>query len=422
MKRVRYFILTAVMLLLASLTLVACDGEKTTVHLDANGGTCSVQTLAAQVGKKLPPLPEAERDGYVFTGWYTDAGTADRWSVDTDRVKDKEGLTLYAGWKPLSSDFVAVTYDVGGGSGALSEREVRQGNMLPKPSDPVRDGYRFDGWYKQAECLDAWDFSTDTVTTATTLYAKWTKMHTVAVIIDGERAENVYEDGDPLNISLGIKDGYVFGGMYKDASFKNEVKNNTPVTSDMTLYMQFIKATAPEMFEYEEQWDIIRITAIKDEFDGDELVIPEAINGKSVTDIYFNGELPSTLKKVYIPSSVTSLDSYVLDRCEVVFSPANRYYTVYDDCLYQRNGNGWTLSSVPQNKRIINVMANATVNTYLDSDKILVLSDDVSIHENDNVSYNSFKIIVPEQYYPGYAELFGERVFSDKDFKGDKLI
>ncbi len=29
------------------------------------------------------------------------------------------------------------------------------------PPEPQRDGYKFDGWYKEMECLNKWDFSVD---------------------------------------------------------------------------------------------------------------------------------------------------------------------------------------------------------------------------------------------------------------------
>ncbi len=31
------------------------------------------------------------------------------------------------------------------------------------PQDPVRKGYEFGGWYKEAECINKWDFETDTL-------------------------------------------------------------------------------------------------------------------------------------------------------------------------------------------------------------------------------------------------------------------
>lgn len=176
MKKFRYSLLLVVVLALCAGVFAACDGEKVSVSLDANGGTCTVQTVTAQVGKKLAPVPAAERDGYVFEGWFKSASGGERWNFETDKVKGS--MTLYAGFRPQTSDFVGVTYHVGDGvDSAPVSRDVRKGNLLPVPSDPVKDGYRFDGWFKDSECKSAWDFGSDTVDSELTLYAKWSKIH-----------------------------------------------------------------------------------------------------------------------------------------------------------------------------------------------------------------------------------------------------
>ncbi len=53
------------------------------------------------------------------------------------------------------------------------------------PENPTRDGYTFDGWYKESECINAWNFEVDTlpeeqfneeeitIYQETKLYAKW---------------------------------------------------------------------------------------------------------------------------------------------------------------------------------------------------------------------------------------------------------
>ena len=53
------------------------------------------------------------------------------------------------------------------------------------PAHPIREGYRFGGWYKESECINAWDFEVDTLPEVqydeeqkeiyqeTKLYAKW---------------------------------------------------------------------------------------------------------------------------------------------------------------------------------------------------------------------------------------------------------
>ncbi len=50
---------------------------------------------------------------------------------------------------------------------------MTQGARIAEPSSPVREGYTFEGWYRDAARTDAWDFAADTVEQDTILYAKW---------------------------------------------------------------------------------------------------------------------------------------------------------------------------------------------------------------------------------------------------------
>lgn len=62
------------------------------------------------------------------------------------------------------------------------------GNIISYiPENPIRGGYIFDGWYKESECINKWDFENDklpikirdennsTIYQETRLYAKWIK-------------------------------------------------------------------------------------------------------------------------------------------------------------------------------------------------------------------------------------------------------
>lgn len=51
---------------------------------------------------------------------------------------------------------------------------IASGSKAVKPADPVKTGYTFEGWFKEASCTNAWNFASDTVAAETTLYAKWT--------------------------------------------------------------------------------------------------------------------------------------------------------------------------------------------------------------------------------------------------------
>ncbi len=47
------------------------------------------------------------------------------------------------------------------------------GELLPRPEDPVREGYHLAGWYRDIHLSEEWNFEEDTVQGNMTLYAKW---------------------------------------------------------------------------------------------------------------------------------------------------------------------------------------------------------------------------------------------------------
>lgn len=68
-----------------------------------------------------------------------------------------------------------VTFDANGHGTAPSSQVVNYGGKATTPTAPTASGWTFGGWYKESGCTNAWDFSTETVTTDKTLYAKWTQ-------------------------------------------------------------------------------------------------------------------------------------------------------------------------------------------------------------------------------------------------------
>ena len=66
-----------------------------------------------------------------------------------------------------------VRFESNGGS-AVQDMIVIYGEKIPKPQDPVREGYTFSGWYKDIHLQEQWDFDKDVVDSSTYLYAKWT--------------------------------------------------------------------------------------------------------------------------------------------------------------------------------------------------------------------------------------------------------
>ena len=89
---------------------------------------------------------------------------------------------------------------------------------MKAPTTPVKDGYQFDGWYKEAALNNAWDFAKDKVTVDITQYAKWTKDYKVT--FDSNRGSEVSPQIVPFKALVKApsnpkKEGYLFIGWYR---------------------------------------------------------------------------------------------------------------------------------------------------------------------------------------------------------------
>lgn len=73
----------------------------------------------------------------------------------------RQEFTLSSGYKGKGNSLLYTTI------------QVQPYQNVPKPQDPERKNYEFQGWFKEAECEKEWNFGIDTVTKNTKLYAKW---------------------------------------------------------------------------------------------------------------------------------------------------------------------------------------------------------------------------------------------------------
>jgi len=159
--------------------------ETFTITFDSKGGS-SVTSQTVKKGNKATKPADPTRSGYTFAGWYKEEAYTNEFNFETTTITYDR--TLYAKWTQNSSGGgesttkYIVTFDVNGHGTAPANQTISKGGIVTKPTDPSATGYTFGGWYKEASCTNAWNFTTDTVNGATTLYAKWTQITTNDVI------------------------------------------------------------------------------------------------------------------------------------------------------------------------------------------------------------------------------------------------
>lgn len=83
-------------------------------------------------------------------------------------ITDKD---QYSFWMEGAGKIYIATFDPMGGS-EVGKRTFAEGTQVRRPADPVREGYRFTGWFVDEACSREFDF-TSIVDRDITLYAGW---------------------------------------------------------------------------------------------------------------------------------------------------------------------------------------------------------------------------------------------------------
>jgi uncharacterized repeat protein (TIGR02543 family) len=214
------------------------------VLADDDSNVNSIVVFHLSEGAKIPKLPALKRtDGYGFGGWYTNEActTGNEWNFDTAIMSN---IDLYARWVP--PPVINVQFITDFGTPQPGDQILASGALVVEPPPVTKDGYAFDGWYTETAFTHKWNFAADTVTANMILYAKW---HPIVYIVKFETdggspipaEQNVAYDGKVFMPQAITKEGYGFGGWYKDSDCTsgNEWNFATAVTGNITLYAKW---------------------------------------------------------------------------------------------------------------------------------------------------------------------------------------
>lgn len=274
----------------ATFAAVGCGGDETppddekdppvvqtktyTVTFNANGGTLTGSgSVEVKEDEKISGAPTAAKEGYTFNGWYTAATGGTKIELSTYEVTGD--VTLYAQYtqnstpgpdqpgggeedpdpdQPGDEDTVTITFDANGGTlTGEATYEIEAGtSIISGGPEATRDGYKFDGWYDNADCEGTEvvpDF--DYFEEDTTLYAKWNKVYTVTF----DAGEGTLTGSGEIKVEAGqlivgaptaALNGNEFYGWYTAETGGERVDfESYKVSEDVTLYAHYGLLTMP---------------------------------------------------------------------------------------------------------------------------------------------------------------------------------
>ncbi|MGN0151700.1 MAG: InlB B-repeat-containing protein, partial [Wujia sp.] len=211
-----------------------------------DGGTNGAGNPAGYTyGTGVTSFADASKEGYTFDGWYSDADfTTKVTAISETQIGD---ITLYA---KFTANTYNITYDTDGGTnGAGNPTSYTYGTGVTSFADASKEGYIFDGWYKESGFITKVTAISETQTGDITLYAKFTEAeYSINYVLDG----GTNGAGNPTSYTYGTgvtsfadasKEGYTFDGWYKESGFITKVTAISGTqTGDITLYAKFTEA------------------------------------------------------------------------------------------------------------------------------------------------------------------------------------
>lgn len=219
-----------------------------TVTFETNGGS-SIRSVSVAGGEKIAQPSAPEREGYTFSGWYSDSSFVNPFYFSTNITRH---TTVYAKWDILT---YSISYNLNGGTNSIanptSYNIETEDFTLENPSC---FGYKFDGWSPSDSTIKKGSTGNKTFTATwwrPTVHfsANGGEITTTEKIVDYNVSTKL-----PSASSLGLsRSGYYFTGwaLTSDATSRMYADEaNANFTLDTVLYATWIS-------EEETKWKII---------------------------------------------------------------------------------------------------------------------------------------------------------------------
>lgn len=132
-----------------------------------------------------------------------------------------------------SNKVVTVTFDSNGGS-EVSSIQVNKGELIEKPSDPIREGFEFDGWYLNDQLF----IFTKAIEKDITLIAKWNEVLTYYTVTFVDYDETVLKEEKVLKGQAATPPKNIYRTGFEFIGWSEDYNN---ITEEKTLKAQYEK-------------------------------------------------------------------------------------------------------------------------------------------------------------------------------------
>jgi len=174
MRKLLYGFVVAVMVIAVVIPISACSIPTppqqfaVTFNLMGGNGVTIPSQIVGSGSTAERPNDDPTRTGFTFQGWFTASSGGAEFNFNSPIIAP---TVIYARWEAVPRERVLVNFDTRQGSFIPAEL-VYEGDTVPRPADPMRDGYIFQGWFAQVEGGESFNFN-NSITAATTIFARW---------------------------------------------------------------------------------------------------------------------------------------------------------------------------------------------------------------------------------------------------------
>ena len=277
--------------------LIAIEYTLTYVQTDFDGNNRTETVMGYTI-----EFTEADKSWLEPAFLYSYEGYTTKWQdYDFSVPENGTGKEVYCIFDPNS---YTITFVSNGGS-ETAVMEEKYTYAISAPAEPTKYGYRFAGWYSDAELTQAFVFDTMPLG-GITLCAKWELgTFTVTFVTNGgsEIAPVTGTYGSSVTVSEPVRPSYTFNGWYYDAELSNyySYQLTTIPGEDLTLYAAWEVSPSVVLLGACKSYTVVLNTQI--DYDG---------NGSpDVQYLYFNqGELSvymmmdDSLAQYWMPSLI----------------------------------------------------------------------------------------------------------------------